>query len=81
MANTAVVGITGPHGFKADETVINIALSQVARNGSVEPWISHIPPEWPAKALVWMASSDADTYLGEVISLRDPDIRKKVGLA
>jgi len=44
-------------------------------------WEDHIPPEWPAKTLVWMASSDADTYLGEVISLRDPDIRKKIGLA
>ncbi len=43
-------------------------------------WEDHIPPEWPAKALVWMATSASDDYRGSVISLSEPDIRKKVGL-
>ena len=43
-------------------------------------WSAHIPPEWPAKALVWMCSPDADEFLGEEISLRDDAIRKRVGL-
>lgn len=43
-------------------------------------WSDHIPPDWPAKTLLWMCSADADAYLGEEISLRDPDIRRKVGL-
>ena len=43
-------------------------------------WSDHIPPEWPAKALLWMCGPDADAYLGEEISLRDEGIRKKVGL-
>lgn len=43
-------------------------------------WSVHIPADWPAKALLWMCSSEADVYLGEEISLRDEDIRKKVGL-
>ncbi len=43
-------------------------------------WEDHIPPEWPARALVWMCSPDADGYLGEVVALRDEDIRRKVGL-
>jgi NAD(P)-dependent dehydrogenase (short-subunit alcohol dehydrogenase family) len=43
-------------------------------------WSVHIPPEWPAQALVWMCSPDADAYLGQDISLRDADIRAKVGL-
>jgi NAD(P)-dependent dehydrogenase (short-subunit alcohol dehydrogenase family) len=43
-------------------------------------WSVHIPADWPAKALLWMCSSEADAYLGEEISLRDEDIRKKVGL-
>lgn len=43
-------------------------------------WSDHIPPEWPAKALLWMCGPDADDYLGEEISLRDEGIRKKVGL-
>lgn len=43
-------------------------------------WSAHIPPEWPAKALVWMSSPDADEFLGDEISLRDEAIRARVGL-
>jgi NAD(P)-dependent dehydrogenase (short-subunit alcohol dehydrogenase family) len=43
-------------------------------------WSVHIPPEWPAKALVWMCGAGADPWLGQDISLRDPDIRKAVGV-
>ncbi|SFL27835.1 SDR family oxidoreductase [Shimia haliotis] len=43
-------------------------------------WSDHIPPEWPAKCLLWMCSSEADDWLGDEISLRDEDIRRKVGL-
>ncbi|PWL35553.1 SDR family oxidoreductase [Marivita sp. XM-24bin2] len=43
-------------------------------------WSDHIPADWPAKALLWMCSGDADAYLGEELSLRDEGIRKKVGL-
>jgi NAD(P)-dependent dehydrogenase (short-subunit alcohol dehydrogenase family) len=44
-------------------------------------WSDHIPPEVPAKALVWMCGPEADDWLGQEISLRDPDIRRKAGLA
>ncbi|PSL21323.1 SDR family oxidoreductase [Shimia abyssi] len=43
-------------------------------------WSDHIPPEWPAKCLLWMCGSDADTWLGDEISLRDEGVRKQVGL-
>lgn len=43
-------------------------------------WSAHIPPEWPAKALLWMCTDEADTHLGEDVSLREEDIRRKVGL-
>ena len=43
-------------------------------------WSDHIPADWPAKALLWMCSSEADDWIGQEISLRDPDIRKRVGL-
>ena len=43
-------------------------------------WSEHIPPEWPAKSLVWMAGPDGDDFLGEEISLRDEGIRARVGL-
>lgn len=44
-------------------------------------WSDHIPPEWVAKALVWMCSDDADGYLGDEISLRDEGIRAKLGVS
>ncbi len=43
-------------------------------------WEEHIPAEWPARALLWMCSEDADEYLGQEISLRDMDIRKRANV-
>ncbi|MHC0052285.1 SDR family oxidoreductase [Actibacterium sp. D379-3] len=43
-------------------------------------WTDHIPPEWPAQALLWMCSADADEFTGQEISLRDEAIRKRAGL-
>lgn len=43
-------------------------------------WSDHIPPDWPAKALMWMCTADADAYLGQEISLRDDAIRARLGL-
>ena len=44
-------------------------------------WNTHIPADWPAKALLWMCSPEADPWRGEEISLRDEDMRAKIGLA
>ncbi|MEO0371394.1 MAG: SDR family oxidoreductase [Pseudomonadota bacterium] len=43
-------------------------------------WEDHIPAEWPARALLWMCSAEADDHLGSDISLRDEGIRRQVGL-
>ena len=43
-------------------------------------WSDHIPPEWPAQALLWMCGSEADPFIGQEIKLRDEDIRRRVGL-
>ncbi|WP_417603981.1 SDR family oxidoreductase [Primorskyibacter flagellatus] len=43
-------------------------------------WSDHIPPDWPARTLLWMCGPEADAWLGDEISLRDEDIRKQVGL-
>ena len=43
-------------------------------------WSTHIPADWPAKALLWMCSSEADEFVGKEISLRDEGIRRKVNL-
>ena len=44
-------------------------------------WSDHIPPEWPAKTLLWMCGEEANDWLGAEISLRDETIRQKVGLS
>jgi NAD(P)-dependent dehydrogenase (short-subunit alcohol dehydrogenase family) len=44
-------------------------------------WSDHIPPEWPAKTLLWMCGAEANDWLGAEISLRDETIRQKVGLS
>jgi NAD(P)-dependent dehydrogenase (short-subunit alcohol dehydrogenase family) len=62
-------------------TEMQVAIKDSGVNPVSEmDWSDHIPPEWPAKALVWMCSTDADEWLGQVVSLRDTSIRKRVGL-
>lgn len=43
-------------------------------------WSDHVPPEWPAKTLVWMCTPEADAYMGLDVSLREQTIREQVGL-
>ncbi len=43
-------------------------------------WEDHVPPEWPARTLLWMCTQDADEFLGTEISLREETIRHRVGL-
>jgi NAD(P)-dependent dehydrogenase (short-subunit alcohol dehydrogenase family) len=60
-------------------------MQRAIRDSGVNPvsqldWSAHIPPEWPARALVWMATSDANPWLGQEVSLRDEALRRRVGL-
>jgi len=43
-------------------------------------WSVHIPAEWVGKALVWLCSDDAADFHGADVSLREDDIRRRVGL-
>lgn len=43
-------------------------------------WEDHIPPEWVATALLWMAGPAGDAHLGEELSLRDEGWRRTLGL-
>ncbi len=43
-------------------------------------WSEHIPPEWVAQALVWLAGPGGDDWLGQEVSLRDSAVRQAVGL-
>ncbi len=60
-------------------------MQQAIRASGINPvsqmeWSDHIPPEWPARALLWMCSAEADEYLGQEIALRDEAIRARIGL-
>ncbi len=43
-------------------------------------WSEHIPPQWVARALLWMCGPEADPFLGDEISLRNEEIRRRIGL-
>lgn len=43
-------------------------------------WSAHIPPEWAAQAIAWLAGAEADAYLGTDFSLKTNDGRAAVGL-
>lgn len=43
-------------------------------------WDVHIPSDWPARALVWMCGPAADEYVGQELSLREADLRRRIGL-
>lgn len=60
-------------------------MQAAIRGSGVNPiskldWSVHIPPEWPARALLWMCGPDANAFLGSEVSLRDEGIRQRVGL-
>jgi NAD(P)-dependent dehydrogenase (short-subunit alcohol dehydrogenase family) len=78
----------GPNGIRAlglSPGTVATAMQVRIRESGVNPVSrldpsAHIPPEWPARALVWMCSPEADAWLGHDISLRDPEVRRRVGL-
>lgn len=47
---------------------------------SAMEWEDHVPPEWPAKAILWLCGPEGDAYRGGDVSLRETEIRRKVGL-
>lgn len=67
-------------GTVATQMQREIKASGVNRVSALD-WSDHIPPDWPARALLWMCSADADDFVGTEISLRDEVIRRRVGLA
>ncbi len=40
----------------------------------------HAPVEIPAQAIIWLTGDDAKDLAGEEVSLRDPEIRARIGL-
>lgn len=40
----------------------------------------HYKPEWPAQAIAWMCTSDADEFLGQELFMGDEEVQKRSGL-
>ena len=76
-AGLRVMGLSP--GTVATEMQREIKDSGINRVSELD-WDEHIPPEWPARALVWMAGPAGDDLCGQEVSLRDEDVRRKVGL-
>lgn len=60
-------------------------MQRVIKESGVNPvskldWSDHIPPEWVGAAIVWLCTADAREFDGGDVSLREPDIRRRVGL-
>ena len=78
----------GPNGIRVlglSPGTVATDMQRVIKASGVNPvsqleWEDHIPPEWPARALVWMCGPEADPWLGRDVSLRDESIRRAVGL-
>jgi NAD(P)-dependent dehydrogenase (short-subunit alcohol dehydrogenase family) len=66
-------------GTVATEMQVQIKQSGINPVSQLDPSV-HIPPEWPARALVWLCSPEADDLIGTEVSLRDETIRRRVGL-
>ncbi|MEM1004568.1 MAG: SDR family NAD(P)-dependent oxidoreductase, partial [Pseudomonadota bacterium] len=76
------------HGIRAmglSPGTVATDMQRVIKASGINPvsqldWDVHIPADWPARALLWMCSADADEFLGTEISLRQDDIRTRIGL-
>lgn len=78
-------GANGIRALVLSPGTVATEMQKIIRESGVNPvsklaWEQHVPPEWPAKALVWMCSEAADPWLGQVVSLRDDRVRALVGL-
>jgi NAD(P)-dependent dehydrogenase (short-subunit alcohol dehydrogenase family) len=66
-------------GTVATDMQVTIRASGINPVSKLDP-SAHIPAEWAARALVWMCGADAAEFSGQEVSLRDPAIRRRVGL-
>ncbi|TGD43312.1 SDR family oxidoreductase [Pseudotabrizicola sediminis] len=66
-------------GTVATDMQIKIKASGINPVSALDPAV-HVPPEWPAKCLLWMCGSGGDAWLGEEVKLRDDSIRRAIGV-
>jgi NAD(P)-dependent dehydrogenase (short-subunit alcohol dehydrogenase family) len=64
---------------------VRTAMQEVIRESGVNPVSRmdpkmHIPVDWPARALLWLAGPEGDEFVGSEVSLRENSIRRRIGL-
>ena len=72
-----VVGLSP--GTVATEMQTTIKASGINPVSELDPSV-HIPADWPAQAICWLATEDAREFDGDDVSLRDEAIRRRCGL-
>ena len=73
-----VIGLSP--GTVATDMQVAIRASGINPVSQLDP-DAHIPPEWVAKALLWLCGPDADPHLGTDFSIKTNEGRAAVGLA
>ena len=66
-------------GTVATEMQVKIKASGINPVSQLDPSV-HIDPIWPARAIAWLCTPDADGYCGEEVSLKDEAVRRQIGL-
>lgn len=72
-----VIGLSP--GTVATEMQVQIRRSGINPVSALDPSL-HIPPEWVAKALLFLTSPAGDAWLGQDFSLRSEEAKRMVGL-
>ncbi len=72
-----VVGLSP--GTVATDMQVVIKASGINPVSQLDP-SAHIPAEWVGRAIAWLCTDDAREFDGGDVSLREPEIRRRVGL-
>ncbi|MBL4806658.1 MAG: SDR family oxidoreductase [Rhodobacteraceae bacterium] len=72
-----IVGLSP--GTVATDMQVRIKASGINPVSEMDP-TEHIPAEWPARAIAWLAAGAAAEFSGTDIALRNEDIRRRIGL-
>ncbi len=72
-----IVGLSP--GTVATEMQVLIRASGINPVSQLDPSV-HIPADWPAKAIGWLCGPEGAEFRGDDVSLRDEDIRRRIGL-
>lgn len=72
-----VVGLSP--GTVATDMQVSIKASGINPVSQLK-FSDHIPATWPARAILWLCGPDGEEFRGVDVSLRDEEIRRRVGL-